>query len=267
MRKSDIHKLKLKFPEGSVIEKDTLNHFIDSDLEFINPKGKSFVIFDLTRKNVLYQLNSTHYKISSRRTYKSTLPQQILPSLIELGSKYPNLEICAWELNSLNPFLEMQVLKNVTFVEVEKGFESLIIEKLGQYKQSNLVYKPSPLQLDTFNVLDSLVIVKTLTLKAPVIKKRFSKSVGFNQFYQGDKNSLSTPKIEKIIVDLLVDPYLRIFDVSQRDLIIRNILGECAVNFKTLLSYARSRNKKELIEDTLENVLRFNIKTGEFYDQ
>lgn len=267
MRKSDIDKIKHNFPEGSVIEKGILNHFIDAELEFINPKSKPFVFFDLTRMNVLYQLNSMYYKFSSRKSFKPELPQQIHASLLELGSIYPNLEICAWELKSLNPFLEMQILKNIIFVEVEKNFESLVMEKLSLNKLSNLVYKPNPDQLETYRSFESFVIVKTLIIKAPVNKKRFSKSVGFNQHYLGDKNSLSTPKIEKIIVDLLGDPLLKNFDVAQRDLILKNILNECAVNFKTLLSYARIRNKKEFIEDYLENVLRFNIATGEFYDQ
>jgi hypothetical protein len=267
MRKSDIEKIKHNFPEGSVIKSDILHHYIDTELDFINPKNRNFVIFDLSRKNILYQLDSTHYKFSSRRSFKPELPKQILSLLLDLGLKYPNLELCAWEISSLNPLLEMQILKNVIFVEVEKGFESLVIETLGQNTQSHLIYKPSLTQLENFSSFESLIIIKNLISKAPVNKKRFSKSVGFNQYYLGNKNSISTPKIEKIIVDLLVDPYLKIFDTSQRDLILKNILSDYAVNFKTLFSYARSRNKKEIILDHIEKVLRFSIETGEFYDQ
>ena len=75
------------------------------------------------------------------------------------------------------------------------------------------------------------------------------------------------PKIEKIMVDLFVDPLLYIIDDAQRDLIFRNILGEYAVNFKTLLSYARSRNKKEAIKEYIEHSLGFDMDTGEFCNQ
>lgn len=266
MRKSEIQKLRDKFPQGSVIETVTLNRFIDEELKFLNPKSRSFAIFDLTSKNILYQLNATHYKVSSRKSFKTELPQHIFPLLQELGSKYPTLKICAWESKCLNPFLEMQLLKNVVFVEVEKGFESILIERLSQDEHFSFLLKPNHSQLESYMTVDSFVILKTLITKAPTNKKRFSKSVGYNQNYHGDKSSLSTPKVEKIIVDLIVDPLMEIFDSAQRDLIIKNILKECAVNFKTLFSYARNRNKKEFMIDYLENDLRFNIETGEFFD-
>lgn len=265
MKKSSIEKLKNRFLDGSIIDLKTLNQFIDE--EFESSKGKRFAIFDLTRTNIIYQLNSDHYKISSRKTYRTDPPLHVLPTVNDLSLLYPELEICVWDLKSLNPFLEMQVFRNIIFVEVEKGYETLVLESLSQDKQFNILFKPTVKQMESFINLDSTIILKTLITKAPTHKKRFSKNVGFNQHYHGDKSSLSTPKIEKIMVDLFTDPLFYMIDEPQRDLIFRNILRECAVNFKTLLSYARNRNKKETIREYIEQHLGFEIDRGEFYDQ
>ncbi len=267
MRKSTIEKLKNRFPEGFVIDSKTLNQFIDEESDLLNSRSKSFAIFDLTSKNIIYQLSSDKYKISSRKTYRSEPSPIVLPALTDLSLIYPKLEICVWELKSLNQFLEMQIFKNVCFVEVEKGFESIVLERLSRDKQFNILLKPNIEQIESFIGLDSTIILRTLIYKAPTHKKRFSKHVGFNLNYHGDKSSLSTPKIEKIMMDLFVEPLLTIIDDSKRDLIFKNILRDYAVNFKTLFSYARSRNKKDVMKEYIERNLSFDIDTGEFYDQ
>jgi len=162
----------------------------------------------------------------------------------------------------------MQLLKNTIFVEVEKGFESLIAAHFGKSANDfNILIKPGRSQLDSFWNKKPFIIIKTLIYKAPTNKKRNSDRVGFNLHYHGSASSLSTPKIEKVIVDLFADPYFENIDDSQRTLLIKNILRDYVVNFKTLLSYARNRNKKEYLLDYFENEIMFDLSTGEFYDQ
>lgn len=267
MKKAEVQKLKTRFAEGSVIDAETLNHFINHELVFSNPASRRFAIFDLTRQNVIYQLNTNLYKISPRKMFRFEFPQDLIPSLMVLGQKYPKLEICAWETINLNGLLEMQMLKNMIFVEVDKGFETLTFECLNQTDQFTVLINPTLSLIDTYQSNKPTIIVKPLIYKAPTTKKRFSARVGYNQNYYGDRSPLSTPKIEKFIVDLIADPTLQFFDLSQRDLLIKNVLKDYVVNFKTLLSYARNRNKKDFMLDYFINNLRFDLDRGEFFDQ
>jgi hypothetical protein len=268
MRKSEILKLKSRYTEGSVLTSSELKSFIDKELLFNRPENRRFAIFDLTRQNVLYQLNTDLYKISSRKYFRFEQPSEIGDIITEFAHQYPQLEVCAWETSSLNKLLEMQLLKNTIYVEVEKGFESLIAEYFGTSAHDfNLLIKPDSSQRDSFWNNRPIIVIKTLIYKAPTNKKRFSDRVGFNLHYQGSDSSLSTPKIEKVIVDLFADPLFQSIDDSQRILLIKNILRDYVVNFKTLLSYARNRNKKEYLLDYFENEIMFDLSTGEFYDQ
>lgn len=268
MRKSEMLKLKSRYKEGSILTSSELKSFIDKELSFTRPENRDFTIFDLTRQNVLYQLNTNLYKISSRKFFRFDHPVEISEILLEFAHQYPQLELCVWETSSLNKLLEMQLLKNTIFVEVEKGFESLIAAHFGKSANDfNILIKPGRSQLDSFWNKKPFIIIKTLIYKAPTNKKRNSDRVGFNLHYHGSASSLSTPKIEKVIVDLFADPYFENIDDSQRTLLIKNILRDYVVNFKTLLSYARNRNKKEYLLDYFENEIMFDLSTGEFYDQ
>lgn len=267
MRKSEILKLKSRFAEGSVLSTKELNDFIDLEMVFPNPENRKFAIFDLTRQNVLYQLNSELYKISSRKFFKFEIPNDLGSVIQDLSQKYPELKLCTWETAGLNALLEMQIMKNLIFVEVEKGFESLTLGLLNQFDLFSVLLKTDITYLDAYSHNRPVIIIKTLTYKAPVNKKRFSGRLGYNIHYAGNLSSVSTPKIEKVMVDLFADPILQIIDDNQRDLLIRNILKGYIVNFKTLLSYARNRNKKEILISYFQNEIGFDINTGDFYDQ
>ena len=227
MRKSEILKLKSRYTEGSVLRSSELKSFIEKELLFTRPENRNFVIFDLTRQNVLYQLNTDLYKVSSRKFFRFEHPAEISEMLLAFTHQYPQLEVCAWETSSLNKLLEMQQFKNTIYVEVEKGFESMIAEHFGKSANNfNILIKPDRSQLDSFWNNKPLIIIKTLIYKAPTNKKRNSDRVGFNLHYHGSASSLSTPKIEKVIVDLFADPYFENIDDSQRTLLIKNILRD-----------------------------------------
>jgi len=267
MKKSEILKLRSKFSEGRVLSAQELNDFIDHEMVFSNPENRKFAIFDLTRQNVLYQLNADLFKISSRKFFRFEIPSELGSIILDISQKYPDVKLCTWETAGLNSLLEMQLMKNLIFVEVEKGFESLILGQLNQFDRFSVLWKTDISTLDAYMSNKPVIMIKTLTYKAPVNKKRFSDRMGYNLHYAGNLNSVSTPKIEKVIVDLFTDPILQFIDGSQKDMLIRNTLTEYVVNFKTLLSYARNRNKKEEMISYFQNKIRFDLSTGEFNDQ
>lgn len=266
MKKEEINKIKEYFPDGSIVDYKTLSRFILENFENKREKNIGFYIFDLVKDNVIYQLNNGMYKLSSKKIFRMEIPESIISYMEPISLEYPEVEICVWESNVFNQFMEMQLFKNQIYIEVEKGFEMLVFEKLSKNTGLTTLLKPSMEEISNYKSLDNLLVLKPLLNKAPTNRKRFTKQVGFNVNYHGNRNSISTPKIEKILVDVFTDNNLSFISEKEKYNFYFNSLKNYTVNFKTLLSYARNRNKKELIEDYIKNVIRFDINVGEFYD-
>lgn len=266
MKKEEMNMILKSFPIGSVIGYSTLSKFILDNFENKTEKNIGFYLFDLANNNILYQLNNGTYKISSKKSFKVEIPERIISNLLSISLEYPEVEICAWETKILNSFMEMQLLRNVIYIEVEKGFEMIVFERLSRNAEYTTLIKPNIEIINDYNSVENLLVLKTLLYKAPTNKKRFSNRFGYNINYHGNRNSLSTPKIEKILVDIFSDNNLSFIGESEKKNIFENSLRSYSVNFKTLLSYAKNRNRKKLIEDYINNIIRFDLNVGEFYD-
>lgn len=266
MKKEEINKIKEYFPEGSIVDYDTLSNFILDNFDNKQKKNIGFYIFDLVKSNILYQLNSGIYKLSSKKIFKIEIPESIISYIEPISFEYPEVEICVWESNLFNQFIEMQLFKNQIYIEVEKGFERLVFEKISKNIEFTTLLKPSMEEINDYKSVENLLVLKSLLNKAPTNRKRFAKRFGFNVNYHGNRNSISTPKIEKILVDVFANNNLSFISENEKYNFYTNSLKNYSVNFKTLLSYARNRNKKEFIEDYIRNIIRFDINVGEFYD-
>lgn len=266
MKKEEINKIKEYFPDGSIVDYKTLTSFILENFKNKQEKNIGFYIFDLVKDNVLYQLNDGIYKFSTKKKFKIDVPENIISTIEPISLDYPEVEICVWESNLFNQFMEMQLFKNQIYIEVEKGFEMLVFEKMSKIIGFTTLLKPSMEEINNYKSIDNLLVLKPLLNKAPTNRKRFTKRFGFNVNYHGNRNSISTPKIEKILVDVFTDNNLSFISEKEKYNFYINSLKNYTVNFKTLLSYARNRNKKELIEDYIKSVIRFDINVGEFYD-
>jgi hypothetical protein len=266
MKKEEMNMILKSFPRGSVVEYNTLSKFILENFKNKTERNIGFYLFDLTKNNILYQLNTGTFKMSSRKSFRLEIPERIHSEILSISLEYPEVEICVWETRILNGFMEMQLLKNVIYIEVEKSFEMIVFKRLSQNTKYTTLIKPSIEVVSDYNSVENLLVLKTLLHKAPTNKKRFSDRFGYNINYHGNRNSLSTPKIEKILVDLFSENSLSFINESEKMNIFKNSLRNYSVNFKTLFSYAKNRNKKELIQDYINNIIRFDINIGEFYD-
>jgi len=266
MKKVEISKIKESFPDGSIVDYKTLSRFILENFENKREKNIGFYIFDLVKDNVIYQLNNGMYKLSSKKIFRMEIPESIISYMEPISLEYPEVEICVWESNVFNQFMEMQLFKNQIYIEVEKGFETLVFEKLLKSVEFTILLKPDFEEINKYSFLENVVIIKSLLNKAPTNRKRFAKRFGFNVNYHGNQNSISTPKIEKLLVDVFTDSNLYFIGDNERNNFYTNALKTYVVNFKTLFSYARNRNKKEFIENYIKDIIRFDVNIGEFYD-
>lgn len=185
----------------------------------------------------LYQLKSLG-KIESIGRGKYSLARHS-PFSIELNSKlqniakdikkeFPYANYCLWSSDVLNEFTIHQPTVGFAIIEVEKDAISGVFSFLKEQHQSvflNPKEKEINLYLDSDN---KSLVVKTLNQRSPTEK---SKTLKF-----------PVPKLEKILIDLLVDTDLfSFYQGSELKSIWREAFNKYSINQSTLNNYAKKR--------------------------
>lgn len=123
-----------------------------------------------------------------------------------------------------------------TIIEVEKGAEDNVFYFLSNIRK-NVFLNPSKDILDKYaNRNESIVIIKNLITDAPL---------------QNIKQ-VKTPRIEKILVDLIVDTELyTAYQGRDLDSIIENAFQYNTIKKDTLLRYADRRRRKPFVKERI----------------
>lgn len=186
------------------------------------------------------------YSIAKRSKFNIGLNNKLQNISKEIKKEFPYANFCIWSSDILNEFTIHQPTMNFVIVEVEKDALTGVFSYLKEHHQ-NVLLNPSEKEMNLYLGNDNKsVIVKTLIQRAPTEKSELSK--------------FPVPKIEKILVDLLVDTDLfSLYQGSELKNIWRETFKKYSINQSTLNSYA----KKRYVQDkafTLVNEIKSLIK-------
>lgn len=168
-------------------------------------------------KNTFYKGIKTIYQCD----FKSTESKQISKLVKE---KFPNLSIAIWDEIALNEWFNLLLVKNTIHVEVEKDYISDVFRKIQEEFPGHVLLSPS---IDEFFLYqeDNLIVVSKLFSRSPIDKR---------------KNKTT---IEKLIIDLLFDNYLKSrFDTNEVYNAISMMNENYIISKGALLRYARRKN-------------------------
>lgn len=127
-----------------------------------------------------------------------------------------------------------------TIIEVEKGSEENVFYFLSDIR-GNVFLNPSKDILDKYsNKNEDMIIIKNLITDAPL----------------QNVEQIKIPRIEKIIVDLIVDDKLyATYQGRDLDSIIENAFQYNTINEDTLFRYADRRTKKPLVKERVNKTI------------
>lgn len=112
-----------------------------------------------------------------------------------------------------------------------------------------------------YSKMDQLFIIRTLNEDCPIIRRSFFVKGHLNMY---EKPTLVTaPKIEKIIVDFLVDNIYQLLFSDEINNVIYQLLKNYQINIGTVLRYAKNRHSKEKLLKYF-NGIGFDVESGEF---
>lgn len=200
-------------------------------------------IYDLVNKGVLHRVGRGLYSFSENEG-KEFIPE-INRSLKYLSGKihnqFPFIDICIWSTKWLNEFMLHQPFRFYTMVEVEKEVMESVFYALKEHGK-DVFLDPSEGIVNNYVVNASEpIIITRLTTEAPTQKV----------------NKVVTQTIEKLLVDIYCDPV--IFAAQQGaelKRIYQAVFDKYNVNNAKMFRYASRRNKRDEIEDIINNEVK-----------
>jgi len=255
-----INELMDKFYYGKNITREELKNFYRR----FNPELKEttfrWMLYELKKKEILTVMDRGLYclsnKVSNNKNvptlnndgYRPAVPKKLQELYDKVKEQFPFMELCIWETRWLNEFMLHQPVKFMTIIEVENGTEESVFYFL-KTNYSNVFIKPSRQELEwyVYNNNDSIVI-KRLVSQAPVSQSR----------------KISTPKLEKVLVDLFVEKeFYYPYQGQELINIYENVFRYYKISLKSLNRYADRRKCRDKMKNFLkEHKLQWNSDGG-----
>ena len=225
-----LEQLIAKFKEEKIFNRKSLFAFyrqFDPDLKESTFRWR---IHQLKAKKIITPITKDFFTLNSKPGYRPVIGEfeRKVSNLIE--KQFPGLKYCIWSSKSVNEFMLHLPGTFITILQVEKDALEPVYEFLKSQHKGTVYFQPDEKEINRYIFEAELpIILQSLISKTPTQK------VG----------KIATITIEKMIVDLFCEKYLFVaYQGSELVHIINNAYERYAVNFTTLLHYARRRGKE-----------------------
>lgn len=239
------HRLIEEFRERESFSRDELYAFF----RYFEPNLKEgtlgWRIYDLKEKNIIRSVRRGWYTISYKPKYKPEMSPELIKLSKVISEHFQDLKYCVWETSWLNEFLQHQSSKRMLIIEIEKGFEQDLYFYLKDNFQHELYLNPQKKEIDLY-ITESRkpVVIKKLITRSPISKQTINK------------NKVSFPQLEKILVDIFSDERLFYFYHGyEMTYLFENAFKRYSINYTRLFSYAKRRDRAEELKTFLNNNL------------
>jgi hypothetical protein len=203
-------------------------------------------IYDLKKKNIIRSIKRGWYAISYKPEYKPELSSEIIRLSKLVTKHFQDLKYCVWETSWLNEFLQHQSSKEITIVEIEKGYEENLYFYLKDYFKHELYLNPDEKEIELY-ITESRkpIVIKKLITRSPISKQSLNK------------DKIAFPQLEKILVDLFSDEKLfYYYQGTEMTYLFENAINRYSINYTRLFSYAKRRDREEELKLFLNNNLK-----------
>ncbi len=200
----------------------------------------SWYLREMVKANILFKLGRGIY--TSRRHkvtyYTPRLRDKAIKMAKLIGRAFPFIRISVFDGQVLADFQRHISSNNLIYIEVEREAMTSVFHWLKSEGYKVYLNPDKDFVYDNIDISNEAVIVKPLISESPLTALR----------------GISTPRIEKILVDILCDDDMDYLHGSEWHYILDHVINTYSVNRSTLLRYASRRNSKDKIGKALENL-------------
>jgi hypothetical protein len=251
-----LHLVQLRriFPVSLPIRKAALKNFYRQQDQSLTEQAFRRILYALEKHQALAPIGAGLYALQESSISRPPKKQfDPLPSPIQdtLGKTmreiYPYLDYLMWETRLLHEWMTHQPGGNQIILETEKDACESVFNHLREQYLGQVFLEPDRPLLERYVLpLPESILIARLVSQSP--KRKL--------------NGLTTPRLEKILVDIFADPEL--FFVFQGDELARiyeNAFGLYWISEKTMFRYAGRRKVEAKLKEFIQT--RTNIKLNQ----
>ena len=233
-----IEQLKLLFKEEKIFKRASLLDFYrkyDPDLKESTFRWR---IHQLKAKKIIMPITQNLFTFDTKPNFipeTGEIERKISNKIVK---QFNGLKYCIWSTKSVNEFLLHLTGKFFTILQVEKDALEPVFDFLKSQNTGTVYFQPDEKEIERYVFeKEQPIILQSLISKAP------TQIVG----------KIETITIEKMIADLFCERNLFVaFQGSELVHILNNAYQRYAIDFTTLLHYARRRGKEEDLKQFLK---------------
>lgn len=210
---------------------DLLSHL--NSLYRISTVTLSWYLRQMVNDSKLFKLGrgiySSHSNTSAK--YKPIINMSALKIAKDIAKAYPLVKVSVFCGETLATFQHHHSTNNSIYVEVERDAMESVFHFLKQKGHKTYLNPSKDFTYEYIELTKRNIIVKPLVSESPLI----------------EYNGIKTPRIEKLLVDILCDDDFYYINGSEWHYIMRNAINLVSINRSTMIRYASRRNAKEKI--------------------
>lgn len=260
MKKHEMQMISDYIYDKVIIDENDLKRFFFELFPDRSERYFNYYMLDLYRHNILYKYGIKKWKpCKYRKVFDFELD---IESRIkyEMETMSPGITISIWNTGALSYLTSLQMFNNITIVETYSYAKEYVLNFLLE-KDKFAFYEEDYSVMAKYSNKAQLYIVRSLNEECPIVRRSFSIAGKVNRYDM--PTFVTVPKIEKIIVDLLVDDFYEMLFSDEINSIIYQLLKNYQINMSTVLRYAKNRHSKERVLKYMEYI-GFDVESGEF---
>lgn len=260
MKKYEIQMISEYIFDETIIDENEFKRYFFELFPNRLEKYFNYYMLDLYKHNILYKYATKKWKPCKDRkvfNFELDVESKIIHGMRAMS---PGITVSIWNSLAFSHLTSLQMFNNITIVETYSYAKDYVLNFLLEQGEFAFYEEDYSVMIKYYNK-DKIFIVKTLNEECPIVRKNYSIAGRVNLYDM--PTFVTVPKIEKIIVDLLVDDIYKILFSDEVNNIIYQLLNKYQINMSTVLRYAKNRHFKEKILKYLEYI-GFDVESGEF---
>lgn len=208
-------------------------------------------IHELKQQGIIYSPKRGIYTLKEKESFYPVISPKMSTLAELLAKRFPSVRFSIYAAQWIGNLSNHVYQTNNLVVEIDIDVLDAAFYLLKE-QFPNTFISPEQKMYDYYILpQEENIIVNRLHVDAPLSKVKAN-------FY--------TPKLEKLIVDLLInEPVILPIGTSEIELIVANALDNYAINYSALGRYATKRNVKEQLDKLLSGGLKENDPKGKLY--
>lgn len=195
----------------------------------------------LVKQGILSRTKNGEYRMDTGKKlkYAVRLSNEISDLYHSLKELYPYTKFCIWNANAVSPLMHHVPSLDVIILETERIAMEPVFNDIKNLSTRRVLLKPTEKDYLLYASGNSSIIVKPLISESPLI----------------DIDGIDTPSLEKILVDISIDPEFPYAKGSELYSIYENAGEKFLIDKKCMLRYASRRGKKEEVNKLIDSTM------------